>query len=159
MLLCLEHQDFKLPLLSGQKDPKLSWITFPENANNIEQCEVYMSLREGDKDAVSTWYSLTSILKKCIDFIDYATKQNHTVLVHCDSGHCTSPCIVVAYLMIKHGLRLDESIRYVKKVRPAVSLNSRTRLGLETMERSLDARKLKCLEDRLRKAPVLAIQF
>ena len=75
MLLCLEHQDFKLPLLSGQKDPKLSWITFPENANNIEQCEFYMSLREGDKDAVSTWYSLTSILKKCIDFIDYATKS------------------------------------------------------------------------------------
>jgi len=61
--------------------------------------------------------------------------------------------------MTKHRLRLSESIQHLEVTRPQLRLDTEIRLGLEAMERSLDARKLRCLEDRLRKAPILAIQF
>lgn len=62
-------------------------------------------------------------------------------------------------MIAKRRLRLKESIIHVRSIRHQVSLNRHLRLGLEAMERALDARKLRRLEDRLRKAPVLAMEF
>lgn len=62
-------------------------------------------------------------------------------------------------MLTKRRLRLDSSLKHLGSIRPQLRLSSNLRLGLEAMERALDARKLRRLEDRLRKAPVLALQF
>ena len=92
-----------------------------------------------------------------VDFIFIRRKD--IVLVHCDLGVCTSYCIVLAYMISKRRLRLKESISHLRSIRHQLNLRRHLRLGLEAMERSLDARKLRRLEDRLRKAPVLAMEF
>jgi hypothetical protein len=62
-------------------------------------------------------------------------------------------------MMTKRRLRMKDSIAHLQTKRVQLKLNSVTKQGLEGMERSLDARKLRRLEDRLRKAPVMAIKF
>ena len=79
--------------------------------------------------------------------------------MHCDLGVCTSYCIVLVYMMTKRRLRLKDSIAFLQSKRRQLRLDKPARLGLEAMERSLDARKLRRLEDRLRKAPVMAVEF
>lgn len=79
--------------------------------------------------------------------------------MHCDLGIHTSFCIVLAYMMTKRRLRLRESVLHLQKIRRQLKLGRHTRLGLEAMERSLDSRKLRCLDGRLRKAPILAIKI
>ena len=48
---------------------------------------------------------------------------------------------------------------HLESVRHQLCLNAHLKSGLEASERALDARKLRRLEDRLRKAPVLAMEF
>lgn len=89
----------------------------------------------------------------------YRVKRKETLLVHCDLGIHTSFCIVLAYMMTKRRLRLRESVLHLQKIRRQLKLGRHTRLGLEAMERSLDSRKLRRLDGRLRKAPILAIKI
>jgi len=62
-------------------------------------------------------------------------------------------------MMTKRRLRFKDALHHLKSVRPQLKLDRHTKLGLEAMERSLDARKLRRLEDRLRKAPIMSIEF
>ena len=87
------------------------------------------------------------------------SRQKGIILVHCDLGIRTSYCIVLAYMITKRRLRLKESMLHLRSIRHQMNLGIHLKLGLEAMERSLDVRKLRRLEDRLRKAPVLAMEF
>ena len=42
----------------------------------------------------------------CIEFINLSVKKNQGILVHCDSGICLSPTIVLAYLIKEKGMTL-----------------------------------------------------
>ncbi len=86
-------------------------------------------------------------------------RHKEIILVHCDLGVCTSYCVVLAYMITKRRLRLRESMIHLESVRHQLCLNAHLKSGLEASERALDARKLRRLEDRLRKAPVLAMEF
>lgn len=110
-------------------------------------------------DDITSWYAVAKELKTCINFIHEAIERKSTILVHCDLGVSTSYCVVLAYMMTKRRLRMKDSIAHLQTKRVQLKLNSVTKQGLEGMERSLDARKLRRLEDRLRKAPVMAIKF
>mmetsp|Transcript_11672 Transcript_11672/g.40071 ORF Transcript_11672/g.40071 Transcript_11672/m.40071 type:complete len:670 (-) Transcript_11672:71-2080(-) len=143
----------------GQKDPKLRWMADATETAGLERHEIVISADDTTSHDTASWYSLTIVLKDCIDFVHDAIERKRVVLVHCDLGVCTSLCVVLAYMLTKRRLRLNSSLKHLEAIRPQLQLDIHLRRGLEAMERSLDARKLRRLEDRLRKAPVLALRF
>ena len=57
--------------------------------------------------------------KECFLFIDGKEK----VFVHCAAGMSRSPTVVIAYIMWKKKLSLNEAINFVKEKRPLISPN------------------------------------
>lgn len=51
------------------------------------------------------------------EFIDSALKQNGKILVHCGEGISRSSTLVIAYLMMKCGFRVEDAVRQVVKHR------------------------------------------
>ena len=161
----------------GHKDPKLRWLTDSEECKKLKRHEIFIDLP--DNHDAAPWYVLARTLKVCVDFIHDAIestplstdlmlarnkismcfRHKETILVHCDLGVSTSYCIVLAYMITKRRLRLRESMVHLQSIRHQLRLNMHLKSGLGAMERSFDARKLRRLEDRLRKAPILALDF
>ena len=82
---------------------------FPENAFIHKTIEV--------DDDYNT--NLIQYFKECLLFIDGYDK----VFVHCAAGMSRSPTIVIAYLMWKKKLFLNDAIKFVKNKRPEISPN------------------------------------
>ena len=66
---------------------------------------------------------LLSNLPEALNFINWQLEQGHTVLVHCAAGISRSASVVIAYLMMTHGMTLDEAYQYVKSRRSIVQPN------------------------------------
>lgn len=65
---------------------------------------------------------LSSYFPVCFKFIDNALETG-CILVHCNAGISRSVSIVVAYLMSRHQLNLDEALSRVKAARPKAQPN------------------------------------
>jgi protein-tyrosine phosphatase len=62
--------------------------------------------------------------EEAIAFIDEAMQANSGCLVHCFAGMSRSATTVIAYLMMRKGLRLDEAYCTTKRGRPAIYPNA-----------------------------------
>ncbi len=60
---------------AGQKDPKLRWLSDPEENKAIVQCEILIDMPETTEDA-APWYTLTGLLKTCTEFIHKAIESS-----------------------------------------------------------------------------------
>ena len=63
--------------------------------------------------------NIIQYFKECLLFMDGYDK----VFVHCAAGMSRSPTIVIAYIMWKKKIFLDEAIKFVKDKRPEISPN------------------------------------
>ncbi|XP_052785497.1 dual specificity protein phosphatase 12-like isoform X2 [Mya arenaria] len=67
---------------------------------------------------------LLSKFQECFDFIDEAlTSPENKVLIHCFAGMSRSATIMIAYLMYKDGMGLDEAYATVKQLKPNIKPN------------------------------------
>jgi protein-tyrosine phosphatase len=57
------------------------------------------------------------------DFIDKAIQQSGCVFVHCQAGVSRSPTLVIAYLMSRHSMTLDQAYSFVQHRRPLIKPN------------------------------------
>ena len=71
--------------------------------------------------------------KECILFIEGKDK----IFVHCAAGMSRSPTIVIAYIMWKKKLRLNEAIKFVKEKRSIISPNDNFMNQLKIFEELL----------------------
>ena len=71
--------------------------------------------------------------KECISFIEGKDK----IFVHCAAGMSRSPTIVIAYIMWKKKLRLNEAIKFVKEKRSVISPNDNFMNQLKIFEELL----------------------
>ena len=71
--------------------------------------------------------------KECILFIEGKDK----IFVHCAAGMSRSPTIVIAYIMWKRKLRLNEAIKFVKEKRSIISPNDNFMSQLKIFEELL----------------------
>jgi dual specificity MAP kinase phosphatase len=60
---------------------------------------------------------------EAFEFIDEAKANNGKVLVHCQAGVSRSPTIVIAYLMNKQRLRMNDAYEKVRESRPIIAPN------------------------------------
>ena len=77
--------------------------------------------------------NLIRYFKECLLFIDGYDK----VFVHCAAGMSRSPTIVIAYLMWKKKLSLNDAIKFVKNKRPDISPNLNFMRQLQTFQELL----------------------
>lgn len=66
----------------------------------------------------------TEEIKAGIAVIDREYENGQTIYVHCKAGRGRSAAIVVAFLMEKEQISLDDAISRVKAQRPEINLNS-----------------------------------
>lgn len=76
----------------------------------------------------SALYQLLAELDQAIQFITHRLALDEKVLVHCNQGASRSTTVVVAYLMKKQRLSLDEAVNHVKHCRPCVDISNFLRL-------------------------------
>ncbi|KPV74954.1 uncharacterized protein RHOBADRAFT_53873, partial [Rhodotorula graminis WP1] len=69
------------------------------------------------------------------DFIDSALTKGESVLVHCQAGVSRSTTLVAAYLMLKHGLNVEQALDKIRAVRPQVEPSEAFMMQLEMLER------------------------
>ncbi|KAI0981847.1 hypothetical protein GJ496_005802 [Pomphorhynchus laevis] len=68
--------------------------------------------------------NLLEHVAECVNFLDNIYKRKQTVLVHCSHGQSRSPAIVIAYMMIKNFISLEQCLMHILKLRPCVSPNN-----------------------------------
>jgi len=61
--------------------------------------------------------------KECFEFIDSAIAKGGKVFVHCAAGVSRSGTVVVAYVMWKQGVSMDDAMRHVQDCRQIVCPN------------------------------------
>ena len=64
--------------------------------------------------------NIIQYFRECLLFIDGDDK----VLVHCAAGMSRSPTIVIAYIMWKKKMYLNDAIKFVREKRPLISPNA-----------------------------------
>lgn len=71
------------------------------------------------------WVSIDKYFKSSAEFIEKALKENaeNKVLVHCVMGRSRSATIVIAYLVQKQHMSLDEAFAWTKERRACVNVN------------------------------------
>ena len=74
--------------------------------------------------------NLIRYFKECLLFMDGYDR----VFVHCAAGMSRSPTVVIAYLMWKKKLPLNDAINFVKNKRPVISPNLNFMKQLEIFE-------------------------
>lgn len=74
-------------------------------------------------DIPSQNININNTLFRMIDIIDSYLTNNQKVVVNCFAGVSRSSSIVIAYIMYKYKLTLEEAFQYVKSKRPIIQPN------------------------------------
>ncbi|XP_064454696.1 uncharacterized protein LOC135365980 [Ornithodoros turicata] len=81
--------------------------------------------------------NLHPLFEPCCDFIDEALSGGGGVLVHCNAGVSRSVSLVVAYLMLRKGMRFANALARVQEVRPVARPNDGFRAQLMELDNRL----------------------
>jgi atypical dual specificity phosphatase len=79
----------------------------------------YERLRLTDEEDSDIGY----VVARACEYIDAVAAANGKVLVHCVAAISRSPTVVAAYLMLRRGMKLRESLETLVEARPAVAPN------------------------------------
>jgi protein tyrosine phosphatase len=87
-------------------------------------------------DVVDSEYdSLSPHFEEISKFIyEAAVVRNENVLIHCVAGVSRSAAIVIAYLILQHGMHFDEAVHQVKQWRPQINPNDKFCRELRTLK-------------------------
>jgi protein-tyrosine phosphatase len=82
-------------------------------------------------------FPILKVLPQAIEFIDETLEGNGCCLVHCNAGISRSATIVLAYLMKKKGMTLNQAFTFLRSKRPSSLPNPGFMIQLKTYEESL----------------------
>lgn len=139
----------------GTKDIRLQWLT----DSRIEHHALVANLSDIDDPDNNnlTWQALLAQLHPALGFLYSAVKRKRTVLVHCDLGVCPSFAVMLAYMVTKRGVRLDDAVSRFAQIRHELQLSPAVKAGLEDLQAALDKRKLERLDHRLKHSPLMML--
>ncbi|XP_070566258.1 dual specificity protein phosphatase 19-like [Ptychodera flava] len=132
--LLLSSQDVaaELPLLRQHKVTHILNVASLVD-NHFENEFKYLKLNILDLPETD----ITSYFDQCFQFIDGAKTSGGVALIHCNAGVSRSVSIIVAYLMTTEKIPMEESMRQLKQVRPAVGPNQGFKQQLQQYEKQV----------------------
>ena len=83
--------------------------------------------------------NISRYLPEAIAFIQAAHNEGQNVLVHCAAGISRSSTVACAYLMVKHNMDFDSTLKYVRQSRPIATPNA----GFQQQLRALPVQDLR----------------
>eukprot|EP01084_Bolivina_argentea_P121588 215474_1 len=115
------------------KNKNIKCILNISNEKYFQNKQLFEYLQIDIEDAVTTeiikHFEITNI------FIDQALSSKQGVYVHCRAGISRSPSVIMAYLMWKNGIGVNEADKIVGKVHPDANPNSSFMRQLEQYEK------------------------
>ena len=84
---------------------------------------------------------------------------NSNILICDPTGISTAAGILSSYFIIRKLYRLEDIMKVMTDVKPNACMSLSLRRGLDQLQRSIDEKKLKRLNDKVRTSEILSIGF
>lgn len=94
----------------------LSCYTYPLMFNKDVKC-LNIYIYDSPNENIAKYFIKTN------EFIEESIRNNKKIIIHCRAGISRSTTIVIAYLMFKYKLPLNDLINYVRLKRPIINPN------------------------------------
>lgn len=120
--------------------------TMNSNVNNSNSSNQFCLKRIAVNDCENQ--NLKNHFNEAFEFIDQAKLKNQKVLVHCQAGISRSPTIVIAYLMSRFNLKMNDAYNQVKVHRPIIGPNLIFMSQLMDYETNLETNTLNKLNNK-----------
>jgi predicted protein tyrosine phosphatase len=88
--------------------------------NNYYDARGFASITD-ERNEIISLETRAQAVSDAVEFIDKALRENTMVFVHCDEGVERSPTLVMAYLMSKQDLSIEQALAKVQSKRPVVN--------------------------------------
>ena len=103
-----------------------------EASKNSKLVNLQIPLEDTPNSNIMQYFDIT------YDFIDIFISTNQSIYVHCKEGISRSATIVIAYLMRKQKITLEEALTFVKEKRPVINPNMGFIFSLKQYENTLN---------------------
>ncbi|GMH71338.1 hypothetical protein TrRE_jg6651 [Triparma retinervis] len=110
-------------------------------------------------DSNGDWDTLCTFLKDSLTFLDDCVENGRTVLVHDDEGSNFATALLVIWMCTRKRVRVKDAVKYLAEIRREAVLSKGMARGVKKFQETLDTKKLKRLEQRLRNSDVVSIGF
>jgi len=125
------------------------------NRDNGDDEEQEYVRDESDGD----WDLLCTFLKDSLAFIDDCLENGRTILVHDDEGSNFATALLAIWMCTRKRIRTMDATKYLGEIRREAIMSKGMMRGVKKFQETLDTKKLKRLEQRLRDSDVVSIGF
>ena len=110
-------------------------------------------------DSSGDWDLLCTFLREGLEFVDECLADGRTVLIHDDEGSNFATAFLAIWMCTRKRIRINDATKHLQEIRREGVLSAGMTKGLKKFQETLDTRKLKRLEERLRNSDVVSIGF
>jgi len=103
--------------------------------------------------------NLPELLSYLFEIINTSETNRVSILICDDTGVSTSPALLSVLLLLKYQIRISETIKSCEKLRSSCNICKSLRRGLEKIQKTLDEKKIKRLNNKLHDTTVLSTNF
>ena len=144
-----------MPTMS-QRPSNMAWL------KDDDHCKHLTTLMDIDDEDISdkSWDTFAEELPKLATHLTSLIKKGDSEILICDpSGNSTSASLLCVALLMKYQTKITASLAACAVARPALKISLSLRKGLEMTQRSLDEKKLKRLDAKIRNAIIISGAF
>ena len=114
-----------------------------------------------DGDANDNWDVLQTFIGEVFEYFKVESVQHNPfrVLICDDNGSSLAPGMAATILLLREQIRIKDSIIHMTECRPRVDIGQRVLKGMDLLQRSIDDKVMKRLNQRLRGSIANSIAF
>ena len=127
-----------------------------------EHCKIFTKIVDiNDTDTTdASWETFAEALPKLATHLKELMKKGDAEILICDpSGNSTAASLLAVVLLMVHQQKITDTLAACAVARPALKLSFSLRKGLEIVQRTVDEKKLKRLNAKIRNAVILSGGF
>ena len=105
-----------------------------------------------------SWRELLLRLSVLMDFMEDCIAQNRRLLICCEVGISTCTSLLIAFLLFKRRIRIQESLDHIRDIRQQVRPSISMWKGLQAAEDGFDQKHLQSLEFRVKHSQLFDLE-
>lgn len=144
----------------GKKPHTAGWLT--GGGSKIKRCDfICHNLDvEDDDNSMQSWENFKQKFVPICEYVMGLMKKGDSNILVCDhTGNSTSPAVVAAALLLHSQIRVEKTFEKCAMERPSVKISKSLRRGLDTLNRTLDDKRMLRIKAKLRHSIVLSNAF